>query len=180
MGWYGTGANANHRYLFKLTKGGASLYSDKMPLNKNKNEYVENDLTVGGDGTFGGALTGTSINTGDGDFEIGQNLRATDNVSFNLVGTDAGDDFAGASITESSLFTALSAIIGVNIRAHRIFLGYITSGGVVHTTLYCLRSATNITIYTITPTGPSTIVLTSGGGASFGAYRFVEFGISAE
>ena len=25
MGWYGTGGDANHRYLFKLTKGGASL-----------------------------------------------------------------------------------------------------------------------------------------------------------
>lgn len=32
MGWYGTGGDANHRYLFKLTKGGASLYEEKSHL----------------------------------------------------------------------------------------------------------------------------------------------------
>jgi hypothetical protein len=86
MGWYGTGANANHRYLFKLTKGGASLWSDKSFLEvqgKYQNVTVENDLTVGG------GISGATINTGLGDFEIGQNLRTTDSPTF------AGANFNG-------------------------------------------------------------------------------------
>ena len=46
--------------------------------------------TIDGEKTFSQPINAPSINTGLGDFEIGQNLRTTDSVSFSSVNTGQG------------------------------------------------------------------------------------------
>lgn len=59
-GWYGTGASANHRYLFKLNKTGASGYEDKRFMNRS-----------------GDAL--------EVHYRTDQDLRTTDNAEFETI-----------------------------------------------------------------------------------------------
>ena len=72
-GWYGTGANSNHRYLFRIDKTSSTGYSNKRFLLNSGTVEVDGDVYCG------------KVNTGQGLTEVhlmNQNLETTDDVTF--------------------------------------------------------------------------------------------------
>ena len=90
----------------------ADLIDSKLNIVDTDSQTIASGLTINGDVDINGTLEANSINTGLGDFEIGQNLRTTDSVTFSSI-------FASGSnghITASGTISASSEIISNKYR----------------------------------------------------------------
>lgn len=142
----------------------------------------------GTNGVFSGALQGASINTGHGAFEVGQDLRTTDAVTFASVNTGAGANelypmnqavrttdtptFAAVKLENSSylygtttygaVYSLFASVIGDGERCSAI--GAV--GGLIAS--FAVRSGSNVTIYGIVATlgAASSVTFGSGVGTS--------------
>jgi len=128
--------------------------TDKFVFNK-KLDLGSNTISSG-EITSNAALNGTAINTGYGDFEIGQNLRTTDNVSFHDVNVATGSHHKGIlkfgshslvyTSNENGVFDALKAYVPTNgdwMLLHGIILGSYSAIAATRT------NSTTITAYYI-------------------------------
>lgn len=92
QGWYGTGANANHRYFFRLTKTGASGYEDKRRLNDTGDSAIakyktDQDLRTTDSASFasidfgGGAMERVVLNIGAWDMDNDASVAVSHGLS---------------------------------------------------------------------------------------------------
>lgn len=97
-------------------------------------------LIVTGATTIGGALSAPTLNTGDGDFKIGQNLRTTDNVIFNNINATGSEGTRSAGSYVCFSRTSSSTVSGANsyTRASGYVFKFKKSG--TYTVIFRLKS----------------------------------------
>ena len=122
----------------------ADLIDSKLNIVDTDSQIIASDLTINGDVDINGTLEANSINTGLGDFEIGQNLRTTDNVTFSNIfasgsnghitasgnisssGTIVASNFSGAT---SGTNTGDQSLVHLAVTSSDVVFANITSSG---------------------------------------------------
>ena len=86
----------------------ADLIDSQLNQTDTDSQTISSDLTINGDVDINGSLEVNSIDTGLGDFEIGQNLRTTDNVTFSNIFASGsnGHITASGNVSASGTITA--------------------------------------------------------------------------